>query len=358
MQTVNVALGSRSYPIDIGQRLLGDVSYWRHTPVGAKVMIVTDDNVAEHYLASLVAALGEREVGHHVVAPGETSKTVGHMTAVIDALVDLGARRDTTLIALGGGVVGDLTGFAAACFMRGIRFVQVPTTLLAQVDSSVGGKTGVNHPEGKNLIGAFHQPSLVVIDTDTLATLDDRELRAGAAEVIKSALLADADFFAWLEGNMAALLARDADALRYAIARCCEIKAAVVARDEREAGERMLLNLGHTFGHAIETLTGYGSWLHGEAVGAGLVMAADLSVRLGMLSEAARERVEALVAATGLPTRADGLPARDVRAAMSHDKKFGHNRTRFILLERLGTARVVEDADPGALDACLEACCA
>jgi 3-dehydroquinate synthase len=279
MIRLDVALGTRSYPIQIGSGLLDLDATWSALPLSRKLLVVTDDNVAQHYADMVLAALRDHDVALHSVEPGEGSKQLSQVARVIDALIAHGSRRDAMLIALGGGVVGDLTGFAAACYLRGIAFVQVPTTLLAQVDSSVGGKTGVNHPQGKNLIGAFHQPAAVVIDTRTLDTLSDRELSAGLAEVIKTALLADAHFFAWLEEHMSALRARDADALAHAIRRCCEIKADVVSRDERERGERMLLNLGHTFGHAIESVTGYAQWLHGEAVGTGLVAAPRPPVR-------------------------------------------------------------------------------
>ncbi|MEO1576031.1 MAG: 3-dehydroquinate synthase, partial [Pseudomonadota bacterium] len=339
----NVSLGARSYTIAIGADLLGRPDTWTDVPLGQKILIVTDDNVRPHYADALKTALGDRDCAVHCVTPGEGTKTLESIGRVIDALIDHGARRDATVMALGGGVVGDLTGFAAACYLRGISFVQVPTSLLAQVDSSVGGKTGVNHPSGKNLIGAFHQPVAVVIDTDTLDTLPDRELSAGLAEVLKTALLADGEFFGWLEDHLPALRARDAAALNHAIARCCQIKADVVARDEREAGERMLLNLGHTFGHAIENVTGYGSWLHGEAVGAGLVMAADLSAARGHFAADDVARVRRAVANAGLPTDAGDLSAETLIGAMVHDKKFAHGKARFILLERLGRAFVADD---------------
>jgi 3-dehydroquinate synthase len=269
---------------------------------------------------------------------------------ILDALLALGADRKSIVIALGGGVIGDMAGFAAAIFMRGIRFVQVPTTLLAQVDSSVGGKTGVNHALGKNLIGAFHQPALVVSDTQTLRTLPPRELSAGLAEVLKHGLLADAGYFESTVAQLPALRGCDAGALSAAIARSCEIKAGIVARDEREAGERALLNLGHTFGHAIEALTGYGTWLHGEAVGCGMCLAADLSRRCGLISESAVAQVEAAVTAAGLPARIEGLSLRDAVAAMAGDKKAEAGEVRFILFERIGSAvqrtvepRLVED---------------
>ena len=275
-----------------------------------------------------------------VLDDGEQYKTWASVERIVDALLAAGADRRATLFALGGGVVGDLTGFAAACFMRGIAYVQVPTTLLAQVDSSVGGKTAVNHPLGKNLVGAFHQPSLVVADLETLATLPQRELIAGLAEVIKYGAVADADFFRWLEDRLDDLLARDCDALAQAIARSCELKAAIVARDEKESGLRAILNFGHTFAHAIETGTGHGTWLHGEAVGCGMAMAADLSQRLGLIDAAVARRVATLVARAGLPTRLPPLPAAELLALMGHDKKAEGGAPRFILLDALGHARM------------------
>ncbi|MFQ6007121.1 MAG: 3-dehydroquinate synthase, partial [Woeseia sp.] len=275
--SIEVELGVRSYPITIGNGLLGGAFDLSSFISGPDCLIVSNETVASLYLDSLKKNLSGRSVDAISLPDGEAFKTMESVQAVIDNLAGGGANRDTTVIALGGGVVGDIAGFAAACYMRGVAFIQVPTTLLAQVDSSVGGKTGVNHPHGKNLIGAFHQPKLVLIDTDTLITLSDRQLIAGVAEVIKYGAIADAEFFAWLEGNIDPLLARDADALVHAIQRCCEIKAAIVSEDEKEGGKRTLLNFGHTFAHAIENCLGYGEWLHGEAVAAGMVMAAELS---------------------------------------------------------------------------------
>ncbi len=273
------------------------------------------------------------------LADGEAYKTVASVEAVIDCLVSSHANRDTTVIALGGGVVGDIAGFAAACYMRGVGLIQVPTTLLAQVDSSVGGKTGVNRPEGKNLIGAFHQPRLVLIDTDTLASLPDRELKAGLAEVIKHGVICDADFFVWLEANIDALLARDADALAHAIQRSCEIKAAVVSEDETEKGKRTLLNFGHTFAHAIKNCLGYGEWLHGEAVAAGMVMAAELSD----IDQADRDRISALIASAGLPVVAPNINSEELMTAMRMDKKVQAKQLRFVLLTSIGDACVTKD---------------
>jgi 3-dehydroquinate synthase len=281
---------------------------------------------------------------------GESHKTLQNVSLILDELVAKKAGRDVTIVALGGGVVGDIAGFAAACYMRGIAFIQIPTTLLAQVDSSVGGKTGVNHEHGKNLIGAFHQPRLVLIDIDTLTSLPDRELKAGLAEVIKYGAMVDAEFFAWLEGNMAALLARDRAALVYAIRRSCELKAEVVAADEREAGRRALLNFGHTFGHAIENSMGYGEWLHGEAVAVGMLMAATLS---GLDTEATT-RLENLLKAAGLPTQPPQVDAGKLRAAMDMDKKAAAKQLRFVLLRSLGDAYLTSDYDADLLGQILD----
>ncbi|MEM6638532.1 MAG: 3-dehydroquinate synthase [Pseudomonadota bacterium] len=354
---LHVELGERRYRIDIGAGLLGDPDIWSALPLGQTVLVVTDHNVGAHYAAAVCDRLSDRDCRVHSVPPGESTKSMAHVNRILDALIDHGARRDATVIALGGGVVGDLAGFAAACYLRGIAFVQIPTSLLAQVDSSVGGKTGVNHARGKNLIGAFHQPAAVVIDTDTLSTLPDNELSAGLAEVIKTALLADGEFFEWLEQNMDALRRRDPNALAHAISRCCAIKAGVVARDEREAGERMLLNLGHTFGHAIENVTAYRGWLHGEAVGAGLVMAADLSAARGHIAPDDVDRVRRAVASAGLPVDARNLDAEALVSAMAHDKKFQHGRARFILLEQLGLAFVADDVDPAMMSSRLATFC-
>ena len=349
--SITVDLGDRSYPIVIGSSLLdGGYDLTPHL-AGSSCLIVTNDTVAPLYLDKLVADLDGAKVESIELADGEAYKNVDTLNAVLDKLVAVRASRDTTVIALGGGVVGDIAGFAAACYMRGVAFVQVPTTLLAQVDSSVGGKTGVNHPSGKNLIGAFHQPRIVLIDTNTLATLPDRELRAGLAEVVKYGAIADASFFAWLEKNMAALLARDAAALAFAVRRSCELKAAVVAEDERESGRRAILNFGHTFGHAIERCQGYGDWLHGEAVAAGMVMAAELS----SIGADDVERLRHLLDTAGLPVRPPSLGAATMREAMGMDKKVLDNQLRFVLLEKLGTAVVTSDYDDARLQQVLEA---
>ncbi len=348
--TLTVELGDRSYPIVIGRGLLGG-GFALGDFVASDCLVVTNETVAPLYLARLMPALAGRSVDTVALPDGEAHKTVATMQTILDRLVDMEANRDTTVVALGGGVVGDIAGFAAACYMRGVAFVQVPTTLLAQVDSSVGGKTGVNHEKGKNLIGAFHQPSVVLIDTDTLATLPGRELRAGLAEVIKYGAICDAGFFAWLETNMEALLQRDPDALAHAIRRSCEIKAEVVAEDERESGRRAILNFGHTFGHAIEHCLGYGEWLHGEAVAAGMIMAANLSG----IGETDVERLARLVTAAGLPTEPPPISASAWIAAMGMDKKVQGKQLRFVLLDGIGRCRVTSDFDRRRLDELLAA---
>ena len=337
--TVNVSLSERSYPIVIGSGLLGGGFDVASYVAGSSCLVVSNDVVAPLYADALTACLNGKSVDRIDLPDGETHKTLHSANAVIDKLVAIGAGRDTTVIALGGGVVGDIAGFAAACYMRGIAFVQVPTTLLAQVDSSVGGKTGVNHASGKNLIGAFHQPQLVLVDTDTLSTLPEREMRAGFAEVIKHGAIMDDDYFAWLEDNVGAVLAGEPAALAHAIARSCEIKANVVAEDEREQGRRALLNFGHTFGHAIENTAGYGEWLHGEAVAVGMLFAASLS---GIEKEH-EERLKALIAAAGLPTKLGDFDRDAMLAAMRLDKKVLAKRLRFVLLEKLGRAYVTAD---------------
>jgi len=346
--TLTVELGDRSYPIVIGSGLLDGFDLGEYL-AGPDWTVVTNETVGPLYLDKLAARLPPG--GTVVTLPdGEAHKTLGTAAGVLDRLVAQKAGRDATLIALGGGVVGDIAGFAAACYMRGIAFIQVPTTLLAQVDSSVGGKTGVNHEHGKNLIGAFHQPRLVLIDSATLATLPDRELAAGLAEVIKYGAIADAGFLDWLEANMDALLARDAGALNHAIRRSCELKAEVVAGDEREAGRRAILNFGHTFGHAIENSLGYGEWLHGEAVAAGMLMAAELSG----LDAADIRRLEKLVRAAGLPAEPPKIGAGKMRAAMQMDKKVAGRQVRFVLLRALGDALVTADYDAGKLTQILD----
>lgn len=346
MLRVRVDVPAAPYDITIGGGLLARFDETLAPLQPTSVLVVTDENVGPLY-GAVVAQAAQRVAPTATLAlrGGEPQKTMAAAGQVVDALVAARADRRSVVVALGGGVIGDIAGFAAAVYMRGVRFVQVPTTLLAQVDSSVGGKTGVNHALGKNLVGAFHQPAAVVTDTDTLRTLPARELSAGLAEVIKHGLLADSDYFAAIVRDLPRLLARDSAALTPAIARSCEIKAGVVSRDERESGERALLNLGHTFAHAIEALTGYARWLHGEAVGCGLCLAADLSQRVGLLAPADTQQVHDAVAAAGLPVRIDGLAAHAAIVSMRGDKKSEAGRIRFVLLERLGRAvqRTVAD---------------
>ncbi|PQO95321.1 3-dehydroquinate synthase [Massilia phosphatilytica] len=356
--SLNVELGDRSYPIAIGRGLLDDTALLnRHIGGSGKVAIVTNTTVAPLYLDKVAGPLraAGREVVPIILRDGEEFKNWESLNEVFDALLANKCDRKTTLVALGGGVIGDMTGFAAATYMRGVPFVQIPTTLLAQVDSSVGGKTGINHPLGKNMIGAFYQPRAVIADTATLDTLPDRELSAGLAEVIKHGAILDAGFFDWIEANIEKLVARDHAALAHAIARSCEIKADVVARDEREGGLRAVLNFGHTFGHAIEAGLGYGAWLHGEAVGCGMVMAADLSRRLGLIDDAAVERVRALVKAAGLPVVAPDLGGDRWIELMEVDKKNEGGAIKFILLKPLGSPSIT-NAPRELLDATLKAC--
>ena len=354
MHTLQVDLGSRSYPIHIGAGLIARPDCF--AGLGERdVLLVSNTTVAPLYLARLRAALPARRCVEAVLAEGEAHKTLATAARLFDVLIANRFARDAVVVALGGGVVGDLAGFAAACYQRGIDFVQVPTTLLAQVDSAVGGKTGVNHGGGKNLVGAFHQPRLVVSDTATLESLPARELRAGLAEVIKYGLICDAEFFAWLESHIGRLLAREPEALAQAIRRSCEIKAAVVGRDEREHGERALLNLGHTFGHAIEAAGGFATYLHGEAVGAGLAMAASLSAEIGLLEPAAAERVRRLLQLAGLPVQVPDLTAARLREAMQVDKKVRGGQLRLVLLRRIGAAFLTGDYPPEALAGTLAA---
>jgi len=349
-RTLQVDLAERSYPIYIGSGLLRDAQWYRPHLLSQQVMIVTNETVAPLYLKVVATALADQETRTVILPDGEQHKSLTVWNRIFDALLDARFNRRCTLVALGGGVIGDMAGFAAACYQRGVAFIQVPTTLLAQVDSSVGGKTGVNHRCGKNMIGAFHQPRCVIADTDTLHTLDNRQLSAGLAEVIKYGLINDADFFCWLEQHLDQLLRRDPEALGYAIERSCRDKAQVVAADEREAGQRALLNLGHTFGHAIETGVGYGEWLHGEAVAAGICIAARFSRDLGWLTERAVGRIERLVQRAGLPTN---LPAdlgiERVLELMAVDKKVLAGRLRLVLLKGVGDAVVTEEFDPGLL---------
>ncbi len=356
-EPLEVRLGRRSYPIHIGHGLLGNGELLAPFVQDRQVMVVTSETVAPLYLDLLIDNLASPRRERLVLDDGEAHKTLETFGRVIDRLLGAGFSRDCVVVALGGGVVGDIAGFVAGCYQRGVSFVQVPTTLLAQVDSSVGGKTGVNHPLGKNMIGVFHQPVCVLADMATLHTLPVGELRAGLAEVVKYALIDDPLFFAWLEEHAGALLARDDEAMAHAVRRCCEIKAEIVAQDEREGGTRSLLNLGHTFGHAIEAGLGYGSWRHGEAVAAGVCAAAHLSWRLGWVSEAERERVDGLFARLGLPTRIPrALSPERMLELMARDKKVQQERLRLILLRSLGNSRISSDFDPVLLRDTLAEC--
>ncbi|MFT5642795.1 MAG: shikimate kinase/3-dehydroquinate synthase [Janthinobacterium sp.] len=354
---LTVELGERSYPIAIGPALLADGELLARHVGGNKVAIVTNTTVAALYLAPLQQSLADsgKEVITIVLPDGEQYKDWSRLMQIFDTLLAHKCDRKTTLVALGGGVIGDLTGYAAASYMRGIGFVQLPTTLLAQVDSSVGGKTGINHPLGKNMIGAFYQPRIVIADTATLESLPARELSAGLAEVIKYGAIIDAVFFDWIEANIGKLMARDKSALAYAVARSCEIKADIVRQDEREGGLRAILNFGHTFGHAIEAGLGYGKWLHGEAVGCGMVMAADLSARMGLIDAAIVARIRALVAAAGLPVQAPDLGLERWIELMEVDKKNEGGAIKFILLKALGSPNI-STAPQEPLHATLAAC--
>jgi 3-dehydroquinate synthase len=355
--TVAVDLGDRSYDIVIGTGLLGRAESYDALPRAHDAMVVSNETVAPLYFERVREALSQRYANVRLVAlpDGESFKDAATLNLVYDALLGHGCDRKTVIFALGGGVVGDMAGFAAACYMRGVPFVQLPTTLLAQVDSSVGGKTAINHPLGKNMIGAFYQPERVLIDLDALATLPDRELKAGLAEVIKYGPIADIGFLDWLEFHLDRLLAREPIALAHAIRRSCEIKAEVVGQDEREAGLRAILNFGHTFGHAIESGLGYGEWLHGEAVGCGMVMAADLSRRLGMIDEAHATRLVTLIERAGLPTRAPRLGADRFIELMRLDKKSEAGEIRFVLLDGPGRA-IVRAAPDARVRETIEAC--
>ena len=365
---VDVDLGERAYPIHIGPGLLDDAGALAEAITGEQVMVVTNTTVGPLYRERLEQTLreagaldtpagrdGELSVATVELPDGERYKDLDHLDRVFTALLEARFDRQCTLVALGGGVVGDMAGFAAACYQRGVPFIQVPTTLLAQVDSSVGGKTGVNHPLGKNMIGAFHQPRAVLIDTDTLKTLPAREVSAGLAEIIKYGIIRDADFFRWLEANMEALVDLEPAALTHAIQRSCAIKAEVVAADEREAGNRALLNLGHTFGHAIETGIGYGRWLHGEAVATGMLMAADMAARMGWLTAEDVTRIDTLITRAGLPTRAPAdLSRARFMELMSVDKKARGGHIRLVLPTAIGEAVVTDDYDAAALAATLD----
>jgi len=352
--TLDVELGDRSYPIYIGGDLLDEKTLYEKHIQGNQVCVVSNETVAPIYLKRLLKALPGYQVESVVLPDGESYKTLDVWQRVIDALLEHRYSRQCTIVALGGGVIGDMAGFAAACYQRGVNFLQVPTTLLSQVDSSVGGKTGVNHPLGKNMIGAFYQPQCVIADISTLDTLEPRQLRSGIAEVIKYGLINDFSFYEWLESNIDKLLARDRQALIYAVERSCQDKAEIVAADEREAGQRALLNLGHTFGHAIETGMGYGEWLHGEAVAVGTCMAADLSHRLGWLSEVEYTRIVSLFRRAELPTDPPAeISAERFLDLMAVDKKVLSGKLRLVLLSGIGRSLVTEAFDMKCLEGTL-----
>ena len=357
MKTIEVALGSRSYPIHIGAGILDKSELYQPHIRGSKAVVITNETIAPLYAQNVVDSVGKfAEVHTHVLADGEIHKNLQTIGKIFDKLLNIPCDRKTTIIALGGGVVGDTAGFAAACYQRGVPFIQVPTTLLAQVDSSVGGKTGVNHPLGKNMIGAFYQPQCVIADTNTLHSLPDRELRAGLAEVIKYGAIQDARFFAWLDENIDSILEREPASLAHAIEVSCRSKAEVVAKDERETGIRAILNFGHTFGHAIETWLNYKKWLHGEAVAVGMVMAADLSRRLNLLSAHQASQVEQIIKRTGLPVLPPvGMSTTDFLEAMSLDKKVQGKTIRIIVLDGIGKAEIKDDYDFAELKNTLDA---
>ncbi|WP_113907557.1 3-dehydroquinate synthase [Aliidiomarina celeris] len=342
MNPLIVNLGERSYPVFIGARAMQYLSSALESVGSGQVFVVSNPTVAPLYLPAVKTMLGNRLHGTFLMPDGEQYKTLATYTEALNAVMESGLHRDGIILALGGGVVGDLAGFVAATFQRGVRFLQVPTTLLAQVDSSVGGKTAVNHALGKNMIGAFHQPNAVVIDTTTLETLPERELKAGLAEVIKYGVIEDANFFTWLEQNMPALLQRDPEALRYAIEVSCSIKARIVSADEREQGVRALLNYGHTFGHVIESYAGYGNWLHGEAVAAGMVIASHLASAMQWCDVSDYRRIKALVEAAGLPTSAPNMQWQDWQAGLYRDKKVQNGLVRFVLPTAIGCAAITE----------------
>lgn len=358
MQTLKVDLASRSYPIHIGRNLISDASLILPHLKRKHVAIVTNTTVAPLYLDKITQSLQAAGVTviPIILPDGEAYKNAETLNTIYDVLLQNRCERSTTLIALGGGVIGDLTGYAAATYLRGVPFIQIPTTLLSQVDSSVGGKTGINHPLGKNMIGAFYQPQLVLADIDTLQTLPVREFSAGMAEVIKYGLIRDADFFDWLENNMASLMQLSEQELSYAIYRSCQNKADVVAKDEHEQGERALLNLGHTFGHAIENAMGYGVWLHGEAVAAGTMMAADLSQRMGWLAQPEIDRIKHILEAANLPISAPKLGVERYLDLMGLDKKVENGKIRLILQQGIGKSVITSDYDAEKLKETLALC--
>lgn len=357
MNTVTVDLGERSYPIIIDTDILAQSDIYRQHINGRNVLIVCDENTEQHYLQQLLGCLGEYNTAHVCLPAGESNKNLDTVNLIFDRLLQQNFDRNCTLIALGGGVVGDICGFAAASYQRGVAFIQVPTTLLAQVDSSVGGKTGVNHALGKNMIGAFHQPKCVVADMNTLHTLPVREFRAGMAEVIKYGLIDDAEFFAWIKSALPELLALDTDALAQAVRRSCENKARIVAADEREQGQRALLNLGHTFGHAIETATGYGVWLHGEAIAAGMCMAARFSASHGYMESNKVSEIEAIFTAAGLPTQPpSNMTARQCYDLMRRDKKVRDDVLTLVLMKDIGESFLSKGHEHNRLQSFLQEC--
>jgi len=350
MKTVEVKLKDHSYPIYIGSGLISKTELFHPYVKGRQVMVVSNETVAPLYLEKILGSIQDAEVKSVILPDGEQYKNLETLNTVFDGLLKSHYSRQSVLLALGGGVVGDMTGFAAACYQRGVDFIQVPTTLLAQVDSSVGGKTGVNHALGKNMIGAFHQPVAVITDTDTLDTLEDRQMVAGMAEVIKYGLINDSDFYAWLESAMDKLMSRDKDALAYVIEQSCLNKARVVERDEKETNIRATLNLGHTFGHAIETITGYTKWLHGEGVGVGMLMAAEMSKKLGWLSSEDVNRVSGLLKKANLPTSIPKeISPQQMIEVMAVDKKVQNNKIRLVLLKAIGDAIITDDFDQDLL---------
>lgn len=355
METLTVALGERSYPIHIGEGLLDRAELLLPHIKSKQVCVVTNTTVAPLLLDKVKRALTGLQLSVVILPDGEEHKTLETVATIYDTLLESSFSRSCTLIALGGGVIGDMTGFAAATYQRGVNFIQIPTTLLSQVDSSVGGKTGVNRPQGKNMVGAFFQPRCVLADTATLSTLPERELKAGLAEVIKYGLINNVEFYHWLQQELPALLQRDPAALRHAIKVSCAEKAAIVAADETEGGLRAILNLGHTFGHAIETAMGYGAWLHGEAVATGMVMAADLSWRLGYLAQQDAQAIKALVAAAGLPVVPPDIAEDTFLKLMGKDKKADQGKMKFILLKAIGKACIEQDVPPGILQRTLTA---
>ncbi|MDE0309785.1 MAG: 3-dehydroquinate synthase [Acidiferrobacterales bacterium] len=356
MNIINVDLPDRSYPIYIGTELLGNTRLYEPHIHGSKVLVVTNSTIEPLYAPTVVDAIRPLgQVDTFVLPDGEIHKNLNTINRIFDHMIETMCDRTTTVIALGGGVVGDITGFAAACYQRGVPFIQIPTTLLAQVDSSVGGKTGVNHERGKNMIGAFYQPQCVLADTNALQTLPDREFKAGLAEVLKYGAIRDAAFFTWLEAEIESLLNRNPESLAHAIERSCQIKSEVVLEDERESGIRAILNFGHTFGHAIETWLGYESWLHGEAVAAGMVLASDFSAELEWLNQSDSTRIKQLIADAGLPTRPpDGMCTEDFLELMKLDKKVRDGKVRLILLRTIGDAMICDDYPQAVLGKVLD----